>query len=56
MCSTWGQTCKACGKQNHFDKVWHSKGDEKWGGIRYVMDEEAAMEALIGILLSNQHL
>ena len=47
MCPAWGQTCKAHGKQNHFEKVCRSKGDEKRGAIRYIEDEEAATDVLI---------
>ena len=43
----WGQTCKACGKQNHFEKVCWSMGDEKQDTIQYINDEEAAMDFLI---------
>ena len=47
MCPAWGQTCRACGKQNHFERVWQLKGDEKRGAMRCIEDEEAAMDVLI---------
>ena len=47
MCPAWGQTCRACGKQNHFEMVCQSKGAEKRRALRCIGDEEAAMDALI---------
>ena len=47
MCLAWGQTCRAYGKQNHFEMVCQSKGAEKRGAMRCIGDEEAAMDALI---------
>ena len=42
-----GQTCRACGKQSHFERVCRSKGEEKQGAMRCSEDGEAAMDTLI---------
>ena len=47
MCPAWGQTCRACGKQNHFEMVCQSKGAEKQSAMRCIGDEKASMDALI---------
>ena len=47
MCPSWGQMCRVCSKQNHFEMVCQLKGAEKRGAMRYLGDEEAAMDALI---------
>ena len=52
-CHTWVQACKACGKKNHFERVCQSKGNEKWGAIQYIKNEEAAMDAHIAHVVSD---
>ena len=47
MCPAWGQMCRACVKQNHFEMVCQSKGMEKQGAMRCIGDVEAAIDALI---------
>ena len=47
MCAAWGQTCRACGKQNHFEMVCQLKGATKQGAMQCIGDEEAAMNAFI---------
>ena len=47
MCPAWGQTCRACGKQNHFERVCQSKGEEKWGAMRCIKDEEATIVHIV---------
>ena len=47
MYPAWSQTCKECGKQNHFERVCQSKCDERRGAIRCIEDEETDMDALI---------
>ena len=53
MCTAWGQTCKAFGKQNYFKKVCRSKGENKRGAIWSFEDEEATIESLITHVLFN---
>ena len=45
MCPTWGQTCRACGKENHFEGVCQSKGRVKQGAVWSPEDKEAVMDA-----------
>ena len=47
MCPAWGQTCRACGKENHVEGVCQSKGRVKQGAVWSPEDEEAVMDALI---------
>ena len=47
MCPAWGQTCRACGKENHIEGVCQSKGRVKQGAVWSPEDEEAVMDALI---------
>ena len=51
MCPAWGQTCRACSKQNHFEGVCQSKGRVKQGAIWSSEDEEAVMDALIAYMI-----
>ena len=51
MCPAWGQTCRACGKENHFEGVCQSKGRVKQGAIWSSEDEEAVIDALIAHLI-----
>ena len=51
MCPAWGQTCRACSKQNHFEGVCQSKGRVKQGAIWCSEDEEAVMDALIAHMI-----
>ena len=47
MCPAWGQTCRACGKENHVEGVCQSKGRVRQGAVWSPEDEEAVMDALI---------
>ena len=47
MCPAWGQTCRVCGKENPFERICQSKGEEKQGAMQCIEDEEAAIDALI---------
>ena len=47
MCPAWGQTCRACGKENHVEGVCQSKGRVRQGSVWSPEDEEAVMDALI---------
>ena len=51
MCPAWGQTCRACSKQNHFEGVYQSKGRVKQEAIWSSEDEEAIMDALIAHMI-----
>ena len=51
MCPTWSQTCKACGKQKHFEKFYQLKDDDKRGAIWCFEDEEAIMDVLILLMI-----
>ena len=51
MCPAWGQTCRACSKQNLFKGVCQSKGRVKQGAIWSSEDEEAVMDALIAHMI-----
>ena len=53
ICSAWGQTCRACSKQNHFERVCQLKGQEKQSAMQCIEDKEAAMDALIVQLVFN---
>ena len=41
MCPAWGQTCRACGKENHVEGVCQSKGRVRQGAVWSPEDEEA---------------
>ena len=53
MCPAWGQACRTCGKQNHFEMVSQSKDVEKQGAMRCIGDEEAAIDAFIAHRVFN---
>ena len=43
MWPAWCQMCRVCGKLNHFERVCHSKSEEKRGTLWCIKYEEAAI-------------